>query len=78
MNAAPEAFINYFAYEALGKQHYNKAKALFELNIEWYPESANVYDSYADYYLAQKDTANAVTITKNHCKSRTIQKPKVS
>ncbi len=61
MNAAPEAFINYFAYEALGKKHYNKAKALFELNTEWYPESSNVYDSYADYYLAQKDTANAVT-----------------
>lgn len=60
MNAAPEAFINYFAYEALGKQHYNKAKALFQLNIEWYPESSNVYDSYADYYLAQKDTTNAV------------------
>ncbi len=34
---------------------------LFKLNIEWYPESSNVYDSYADYYLAQKDTANAVT-----------------
>lgn len=61
MNAAPEAFINYFAYEALGKKQYIKAKALFELNIEWYPESSNVYDSYADYYLAQKDTVNAVT-----------------
>lgn len=60
-NTAPEAFINYFAYEALGKQHYNKAKALFELNIQWYPESSNVYDSFADYYLTQKDTANAVT-----------------
>jgi predicted alpha/beta superfamily hydrolase len=60
-NAAPEAFINYFAYDALGKQHYSKAKALFELNIEWYPESSNVYDSYADYYLAKKDTANAIT-----------------
>lgn len=60
-NTAPEAFINYFAYDALGKQHYIKAKALFELNIEWYPKSSNVYDSYADYYLAQKDTANAAT-----------------
>ncbi|WP_445749871.1 alpha/beta hydrolase-fold protein [Polaribacter sp.] len=60
-NTAPESLINYFAYDALRKQHYNKAKALFELNIEWYPESNNVYDSYADYYLAQKDTANAVT-----------------
>lgn len=69
-NAAPEAFINYFAYDALGKQHYSKAKALFELNIEWYPESSNVYDSYADYYLAQNDTANAI---KNYQKSLQIQ-----
>lgn len=61
MNAAPEAFINYFAYEALSKQYFTKAKALFELNIEWYPESSNVYDSYADYYLAKKDTVNAIT-----------------
>ena len=59
-NAAPEALINYFAYDALRKKHYNKAKALFELNIEWYPENCNVYDSYADYYLAQKDTINAI------------------
>jgi len=61
MNTAPEALINYFAYEALGKQQYNKAKALFALNIQWYPESINVYDSYADYYLEQKDTTNAIT-----------------
>ncbi|MCZ2249124.1 MAG: alpha/beta hydrolase [Bacteroidia bacterium] len=69
-NAAPEAFINYFAYDALGKQHYSRAKALFELNIEWYPESSNVYESYADYYLAQNDTANAI---KNYQKSLQIQ-----
>jgi len=61
MNTAPEALINYFAHEALGKQQYNKAKALFALNIQWYPESINVYDSYADYYLEQKDTTNAIT-----------------
>lgn len=59
-NTAPETFINYFAYEALVKQHYSKAKALIELKIDWYPESSNVYDSYADYYLAQKDNANAI------------------
>ncbi len=60
-NAAPETLINYLAYEALGKKQNEKAKALFELNIESYPKSSNVYDSYADYFLAQKDTANAIT-----------------
>ncbi len=59
-NAAPEALINYLAYDALGKKHFNKSKELFELNIEWYPESINVYDSYADYFLAKKDTINAI------------------
>jgi predicted alpha/beta superfamily hydrolase len=59
-NAAPETLINYLAYDALGKQQFNKAKSLFELNQEWYPESSNVYDSYAAYFLAQKDTINAI------------------
>lgn len=60
-NAAPEALINYLAYEALSKKYYSKAKALFELNVDWYPNSSNVYDSYADYYLTQKDTASAIS-----------------
>lgn len=59
-NSAPEALINYLAYEALGKNQYEKAQALFELNIEWYPKSSNVYDSYGDYFSAKKDTANAI------------------
>jgi predicted alpha/beta superfamily hydrolase len=60
-NSAPEALINYFAYDALGKNQFNKAQALFELNIESYPVSSNVYDSYADYFLAKKDTINAIS-----------------
>ena len=32
----------------------------FELAIEYYPESANVYDSMADYYEAQGDIDNAI------------------
>jgi hypothetical protein len=60
-NTAPETLVNYLAYDALSKKHFNKAKALFELNIEWYPESSNVYDSYGDYLVAIKDTSNAIT-----------------
>jgi uncharacterized protein len=59
-NLAPEAFINYLAYDALGKRHFDKSKALFELNIEWYPQSNTVYDSYAEYFLARTDTMNAI------------------
>ena len=60
-NTAPESLINYFAYDALGKKHYSKARALFKLNVDWYPESSNVYDSYADYFLTQNDTLEAIT-----------------
>lgn len=59
-NSAPERFINYLAYEALGGNHFDKAQALFKLNIEWYPGSSSVYNSYADYFLAKKDTTNAI------------------
>lgn len=60
-NSAPEVLINYFAYDALGQNQFNKAQALFELNIESYPVSSNVYDSYADYFLVKKDTINAIS-----------------
>lgn len=70
INTAPETFINYLAYDALGKKNFNKAKAFFELNIEWYPNSSNVYGSYADYYLAKNDTVNAII---NYKKSLQIE-----
>ena len=59
--SAPEALINYFGYDALFKKQYGKAEAFFTLNMECYPGSNNVYDSYADFCLAKKDTNNAIT-----------------
>ncbi len=59
-NAAPEAFINYIGYDALLKKQYDRAEALFQLNIENYPGSNNVYDSYADYSMAKHDSINAI------------------
>jgi uncharacterized protein len=59
-NAAPEVFINYLGYDALLKKQYSRAGALFQLNIENYPNSNNVYDSYADYLMAKQDTTNAI------------------
>ena len=41
-------------------QQPEKAKMYFELAIEFYPESANAYDSMADYYEAQGDFTNAI------------------
>ncbi len=59
-NSAPEAFIKYIAYEALEKKQFNKAEALFKLNVDWYPQSHHAYESYADYFVVRNDTNNAI------------------
>ncbi len=58
--AAPESFINYLGYDALGKKNFEKAKALFELNMESYPDSNNAYVALGDYYISKKDTSSAI------------------
>jgi len=63
-NAAPEAFINYLGYDAMSKKQNNRAEALFQLNIENYPNSNKVYDSYADYLIAKHDSINSITYYK--------------
>jgi predicted alpha/beta superfamily hydrolase len=55
-----EAEINFIGYEILKQKHYKKAESLFKLNADNYPESFNVYDSYADYFIAINDKANAI------------------
>jgi len=57
----PEMQINSLAYYLLGQKFYDKAAALFRMNMENYPESGNTYDSYADALIAKKDTAGAIT-----------------
>ncbi|MCU0392998.1 MAG: alpha/beta hydrolase-fold protein [Thermoflexibacter sp.] len=55
-----EAEINFIGYEILKQKHYKKAESLFKLNVDNYPESFNVYDSYADYFIAINDKTNAI------------------
>ena len=56
----PEMQINGLGYNALSLKQYAKTAALFEMNIANYPNSGNVYDSYADLLAAKKDTINAI------------------
>jgi predicted alpha/beta superfamily hydrolase len=56
----PENFVNGLGYAFLGNRKQDRAYALFNLNIQNFPESSNVYDSMGDYYLAQKDTTQAI------------------
>lgn len=55
-----ELFINAMGYDAMSKKYYTRSAALFKMNIENYPGSNNVYDSYGDLLAAQKDTMNAI------------------
>ena len=55
-----EMEINYMGYDFLGRKIYRTAESLFKLNVQNYPESYNVYDSYADYYIAIGDKVNAI------------------
>jgi uncharacterized protein len=52
--------VNGMGYQALAAKQFQKAESFFKLNIANFPESSNVYDSYGDYFLAKKDTANAL------------------
>jgi len=56
----PEELLNALGYMSMDMEQLEKAKMYFEFAIQFYPQSANAYDSMADYYLAQKDSASAV------------------
>jgi tetratricopeptide (TPR) repeat protein len=55
-----EGEINFIGYDFLGRKIYKTAESLFKLNVDNYPESFNVYDSYGDYFVAIGDKANAI------------------
>ena len=56
----PEELLNMSGYMNMDMQQPEKAKMYFELAMEYYPKSANAYDSMAEYYEAQGDFANAI------------------
>ncbi len=56
----PEELFNMSGYMNMDMQRPEIAKMYFEMAIDYYPESANVYDSMADYYQAQNDISSAI------------------
>lgn len=56
----PESLVNILGYQALERRQFDNAGRFFKWNVEHYPESANVYDSYGDYFVAVGDKANAI------------------
>jgi tetratricopeptide (TPR) repeat protein len=55
-----EAAINAIGYNLLNSEQLANAVKVFELNIELFPESFNVYDSYAEALMKSGDTQNAI------------------
>ena len=55
-----EGEINELGYQFLGEKMYKTAERLFKLNVNYHPESSNVYDSYGDYFIAIGDKSNAI------------------
>ncbi|MEZ4782197.1 MAG: alpha/beta hydrolase-fold protein [Flavobacteriaceae bacterium] len=56
----PEMLLNMSGYMNLDMQQLEKSKMYFELAMKYYPDSANAYDSMADFYASQKNYAKAL------------------
>ncbi|WP_316751682.1 alpha/beta hydrolase-fold protein [Pedobacter gandavensis] len=56
----PEEVINNLGCDFLRQKQYAKAEGLLRINVDNYPESYNVYDSYGDYFNATGDKSKAI------------------
>ena len=54
-----ESQLNKLGYELLQQHNISAAIVIFETNVEFFPESFNVYDSLGEAYLARGDKENA-------------------
>ena len=56
----PESQVNGLGYQFLLEKQYDKAGSFFKMNVDDYPNSYNVYDSYGDYFVAIGDKTKAI------------------
>jgi CubicO group peptidase (beta-lactamase class C family) len=59
-----EAAINRAGYQLMSARRLREAIAVLKLNVDVYPESANVYDSLAEAYMNSGETSLAITYYK--------------
>ena len=62
--AINEEDINSFGYDKLRNKKIKNALQIFKINIELYPNSSNVYDSYAEALIKSGDTIQAIVYYK--------------
>ncbi|WP_426669028.1 alpha/beta hydrolase-fold protein [Mucilaginibacter sp. McL0603] len=55
-----ENTVNELAYGCMGNHKMAEAYKLFKRNVDYYPKSANAYDSLGDYYVASGDKKKAI------------------
>lgn len=55
-----EAHLNILGYQLLALQRVDDAITIFKLNIDAFPESFNVYDSYAEALMTKGDTIQSI------------------
>jgi len=56
----PESLVNGAGYGFMANKMFDKAYTFFQMNIQNYPQSFNVYDSMGDFYDAKGDKAKAI------------------
>ena len=71
-----ETQVNSLGYYMLNQKQFDKAEALFKLNIANYPETANCYDGLGDLYLAKGDKTNAIASFKKTLSLKAIPETK--
>jgi predicted alpha/beta superfamily hydrolase len=64
-----ESMLNEMGYQLMQMQMMEKAGDFFKLNTQYYPKSANVYDSLGDYYKAAGEKKEAIN---NYKKALTL------
>lgn len=57
-----EGSLNSYGYELLGEGEYDRSIAILTLSAEFYPESANCWDSLAEAYLTKGERDKAVEL----------------
>ncbi|WP_075352202.1 alpha/beta hydrolase-fold protein [Algoriphagus marinus] len=60
----PEDLMTMSGYMSMDRGQMEKAKMFFEQGIHYFPKSANLYDSMADYYEANDDPKSALEFVK--------------
>jgi predicted alpha/beta superfamily hydrolase len=59
-----ESMMNMLGYSFLQQKDYGRSRMFFQLNMDYYPQSFNVYDSMGDNYLARNEKGKAITYFK--------------